>query len=274
MSRLSQAELQAYRRDGYVVPGYRLSEEQLRDLRAAMDRVVAANPGIRPEKLVSVHIDGENAEGVRGDRAFFELCSNPDILDMVEQTIGPDIILWGCQAFCKPGGDGMEVPFHQDGQYWPIRPLATCTVWVALDAATVANGCLRLVPGSHRDAKLLPHLHDKRDGLTLNRRVDDTELPAAEANAVDIELEPGQMSMHDIYMVHGSNPNRSPDRRAGVAIRYMPASSHFDRGLIETSDTSGYKVDFSTRPLWLLRGRDACGKNDFETGHLQPAAVG
>ena len=72
--------------------------------------------------------------------------------------------------------------------------------------------------------------------------------------------------MHDIYLVHGSNPNHSPERRAGVAIRYMPATSLFDRSLIESSNSSGFTVDFSTRPLWLMRGRDRAG-NDFSTGH-------
>ena len=68
-------------------------------------------------------------------------------------------------------------------------------------------------------------------------------------------------------MVHGSNPNRSPKRRAGVAIRYMPATSHFNRELYAPGAGSGYLVDFSTRPLWLLRGEDRTGRNDFRIGH-------
>jgi ectoine hydroxylase-related dioxygenase (phytanoyl-CoA dioxygenase family) len=68
-------------------------------------------------------------------------------------------------------------------------------------------------------------------------------------------------------MIHGANVNRSPQRRAGVAIRFMPATSVFERNLIETSDKSGFKVDFSTRPLWLLRGQDRTGRNDFTVGH-------
>ncbi|MGI9334703.1 MAG: phytanoyl-CoA dioxygenase family protein, partial [Gammaproteobacteria bacterium] len=271
MTRLSPAQLDSYRQDGYIVPHYRLAAEKVERLREALQRVVDANPTIRPEQLVSVHIHGLNAEGVHGDRAFLALCQDETILDMVTQLIGPDIILWGCQAFCKPQGDGMEVPFHQDGHYWPIRPLATCTAWVALDHSTKENGCLRLVPGSHRGQRLVEHQHDRRDGLTLNRRVSDAQLTEAEARAVDIELEPGQMSLHDIYMVHGSNPNRSGRRRAGIAIRYMPATSHFRRDLIPTSSKSGYKVDFATRPLWLLRGSDRTGKNDFEIGHVRAA---
>jgi ectoine hydroxylase-related dioxygenase (phytanoyl-CoA dioxygenase family) len=87
------------------------------------------------------------------------------------------------------------------------------------------------------------------------------------STALDIELEAGQMSMHDVYLIHGSAANRSPDRRAGVAIRYMPATSHFDRSLIPTTAASGYRIDFARRPIWLLRGVDRSGRNDFKIGH-------
>ena len=143
---LSAKAIQQYREEGYLIPDSYLPESRLTELMAAVDRVLMANPEVRPEKLVSVHINGLNQEGVHGDEAFMELAKDPMIVDCVEQLIGPDIILWGCQLFCKPGSDGMEVPMHQDGAYWPIRPLATCTVWVALDHVTEENGCMRVVP--------------------------------------------------------------------------------------------------------------------------------
>jgi ectoine hydroxylase-related dioxygenase (phytanoyl-CoA dioxygenase family) len=214
---------------------------------------------------VSVHIKGRNPEGVVGHSTFLEVAQHPDILDMVEQLIGPDIILWGCQAFCKPGGDGLEVPWHQDGQYWPIRPLATCTAWIAIDDSTVDNGCLRVLPGSHRDRAVFEHYVDSRENLTLTNAIESRHM--AGYDKVDIELAAGQMSLHDVYMVHGSNQNLSPNRRAGLAIRYMPGSSHFDRELLQPTDASGYLVDFSTRPLWLLRGEDKTGLNNFRIGH-------
>ena len=81
-------------------------------------------------------------------------------------------------------GDGMEVPWHQDGHYWPIRPLATCTAWVALDDSTVENGCLRVIAGSHREQSLLEHERDNREGLVLNRKVLDAELDETGAGQV------------------------------------------------------------------------------------------
>lgn len=266
MSQLSSAEIEHYRQDGYVVPEFRLSAPRVKKLRMALDAVIMANPETRPEQLVSVHTEESGAEGVVGDKVFLELARNPQILDMVEQLIGPDIVLWGCQAFCKPPGDGMEVPWHQDGHYWPIKPLATCTVWIAIDDSVTENGCLRVIPRSHQEQRLHAHLKEDRTDVVLNQRVRDDYFDRSAA--VDIELNAGQMSLHDVYLIHGSNPNRSTRRRAGLAIRYMPATSFFDRSA-GLDASAGYKVDFSNRPLWLLRGEDRTGRNDFGVGHDQ-----
>ncbi|MBW8721869.1 MAG: phytanoyl-CoA dioxygenase family protein [Polaromonas sp.] len=167
MASLSDQEIRHYRERGYVVPQFRLDDAWVSRLQDALNTLIRNNPGVRPEKLVSAHIEGQNDEGVRGSRDFFDLAMNPDIIDLVAQAIGPDVILWGCHVFCKPAGEGYETPWHQDGHYWPIRPLANCTVWVALEPSTRENGCLRVIPGSHTDKKLHPHLHEDRTDLTL-----------------------------------------------------------------------------------------------------------
>ena len=265
MRKLNQDEIERYQKHGFVVPKARVPDEQLARLRNALDDVVAANPQTRPEQLVSVHVRDSGDEGVAGDEAFLDVARDEGILNLVEQVIGPDVVLWGCQAFCKPPGDGMEVPWHQDGHYWPIRPLATCTVWIALDDSVVENGCLRVVPGSHGEKALYAHLQENRTDVVLNRRVRDDSFD--ESTAVDVELEAGQMSLHDVYLIHGSNPNRSTHRRAGLAIRYMPGSSLFDRNASDGGSSIGYAVDFAKRPIWLLRGKDLTGQNDFDIGH-------
>jgi hypothetical protein len=261
---LDDAEVARYRADGYVIPRWRLPQAKVEFLRDALGRLIADNPTIRPEKLISAHIKN-GPENTRGNDAFLEFAHEPDLLDLVEQVVGPDIILWGCQVFCKPAGDGMEVPMHQDGRYWPIRPLATCTAWVAIDDSRPENGCMRVIPGSHRRGQVYTHRKDPRPDLALDLVLEDGQLDPESAR--DIELAAGQLSLHDVYLVHGSNANRSARRRAGVAIRYMPATSLFDRTILKRQTrTEGYVVDFTTRPIWLVRGQDRAG-NDFTVGH-------
>lgn len=262
---LTHSEIEHYHDHGYVIPKFRLSMQSVDALRATLDRLIAENPGVRPEKLVSAHIEGQNDEGVKGSRDFLDLAQSSDIVDMVAQVLGEDVILWGCHVFCKPGETGYETPWHQDGHYWPIRPLATCTVWLALDSSDRENGCLKVIPGSHTDQTLLDHMTEDREDLVLSQRTaDDAFDPSSE---VALELEPGQMSLHDVYMIHGADANKSPRRRAGVALRYMPATSVFERNLNPADGKSGIPVAFATRPLWLVKGKDQTGRNDFSVGH-------
>ena len=262
---LSKQDIANYHANGYVIPQYRLEPEFVKELQDALNTLIAKNPGVRPEKLVSAHIEGRNDEGVTGSQKFLQLAMHPPIIDLVEQLIGPDIILWGCHVFCKPASEGYETPWHQDGHYWPIRPLANCTVWVALEPSTQENGCLRVIPGSHTAKQLYEHLHEDRNDLTLNQRM--AEGTFDESQAADLELQPGEMSMHDIYMIHGAKANTSQQRRTGVALRFMPGTSLFDRNLRPSDGKTGVNVSFATRPLWLLRGEDKTGQNDFSVGH-------
>jgi hypothetical protein len=270
MARLTADEVDRYRTEGFVVPRYRLPAARTDAMRDALDALLRDNPGVRPEKLVSAHIEGDNGEGVRGSARFLELARDPEIVELVSGAIGDDVILWGCHVFCKPAGDGYATPWHQDGHYWPIRPLATCTVWVALDPSTIENGCLRVIPRSHARRTLHEHLHEARTDLTLNQRMADGTFD--EREAVDIELEPGQMSLHDVYMIHGAAANASSQRRTGVALRYMPSTSVFERNLRPADGKTGLSLDFARRPLWLVKGIDRSGRNDFEIGHRSEGA--
>jgi len=270
MARLSPDEIAHYQREGWVIPEFRLSPRRVAQMHDALNELIHRNPGVRPEKLVSAHIEGDNGEGVRGSREFLDLAMDREIVELVSGVIGEDVILWGCHVFCKPASEGFETPWHQDGHYWPIRPLANCTVWVALEPSTRANGCLRVIPRSHRGGVLHPHLHEERQDLTLNQRMAAGSFD--EAEAVDLQLQPGQMSLHDVYMIHGARANTSNQRRTGVALRYMPSTSVFERDLRPADGKTGVAVNFAQRPLWLLRGVDRSGRNDFEVGHRRHGA--
>lgn len=263
--RLTDAERAAYHERGIVIPDYTVPRERIDALNEALDWVIRRNPGVKPEQLRGAHLERGHPLGLVGHREFLDFALDPGLLDIVERIVGPDIILWSVHVFCKPGGTGREVPWHQDGQYWPIRPLATCTLWLALDDVSPENGCLRVIPGSHRTGALYSH-HDNNDPrLVLNQELDQDQFDPADA--FDVALKAGQFSLHDIFLIHGSNANTSGRRRAGMAIRYMPSTSHFDRSLAEREEeTKISRANFLHYPIFLARGTDRCGRNDFSVG--------
>lgn len=263
-ARLSAAEVAAYRRDGQVTPAWRLPPALLARMRASLERLLAARSDIRPDFIALPHVPWDGPGGVEIAREFFGYATTPEFLDIVAQLIGPDIVLWASTVFCKPAARGLEVPWHQDGQYWPIRPRATVTMWIALDDSTPENGCMRVIPGSHRMGEFSHEVSDRED-LVLNNVLNDPRIDLDAAR--DVCLEAGQLSLHDIGLVHGSQPNRSAKRRAGLAIRYMPSTSHYDRSLTMGGASNTAPVEFARRPIWLVRGVDRCGKNDFAIGH-------
>ncbi len=248
---LSEAEVDRYHEDGYVIPEYRLPEETLQDIRADYDRLLARHPEFRDYCPMLL----------RYDLSFLNYARDPNILDMVAQVIGPDIILWNSSFFAKPAVNGKKTPWHQDGEYWPLRPLATCTVWLAIDEATVENGCLKFMPGSHKRKELRPHRTNKDPNFTLHQELLESEYD--DEKAVPLELEAGQMSLHDVYLLHGSEANDSGKPRRGMTMRFMPGTSVFDREKAKQLSRGLGVVDHSDRTIYLMRGQDKTGENDF-----------
>ena len=248
---LTNEQLEHYRRDGYVVPEFRLPDDSIEEIREAHDRLIARHPEFRnycPNVLAF-------------DLAFLNHARIPEVLDLVEQILGPDFALWNSSFFAKPARNGQATPWHQDGEYWPIRPLATCTVWIAVDNANRENGCLRFIRGSHRGKRLLSHHINSSPDLTLNQELAAEEYD--ESEAVDLVLEAGQISLHDVFLAHGSEANRSPHPRRGMTLRYMPTTSVFDRGMAGRLHRDKGIMDHTHRTLFLMRGGDRSGENDF-----------
>lgn len=255
---LTAEEIARYRHDGLVKPARGLPDGMLERLREALDGLLAATPELPPEALVTPHLPGAFGLPAADTDRWLAFCTHPDILDMVEAVIGPDIILWGSQVFCKPSRIGMEIPWHQDGEYWPIRPLETCSVWIAIDDVTPDNGAMRYIPGSHRERRLFPHALSDRTDRPLDREID----PACfdPGTALYDDLPAGGLSLHDVYLIHGSAANRSGKRRAAFVIRYMPATCHYDRAAVTSGGSPLVDVKLRDRPLFLVRGRERSGK--------------
>ena len=261
--RMTDAEVARFHEEGLVVPDYRIPQDLLDRMRAEVDTLIERNPGVRPEQLSGAHNPWGQSARLMGTQTFLDFCQFPEILDLVEQIIGPDIVLWGSMLFCKPAGVGRSVPWHQDGQYWPLDPLATVTVRLAIEDSIPENGCMRYIPGSHKSKKLEHHEFSMGTDAVLGQRLAEID----ESLAKDDILLAGQISIHDVYLIHGSNENRSHLRRSDYAIRYMPASTRYVRDPAFPANAMASKeMNYTERPLWLLRGQDRAG-NDYSTGH-------
>ena len=262
---LTKKEIQSYTRNGFVVPKFRLDNSDLEKLQNATLELMQTYPHIPTEGLVSPHIfyAGSNRPDIHSK--FLEICKLTPLLDIVDQLIGSDIIVWGSRIFSKAPQTGRATPWHQDGEYWPIRPLATATVWIAIDDSNENNGCLKILTGSNRAKMLLPHQSLSGKGAALDKEIK-TELIESK-NVVSVPLQPGQMVIFDVFTAHGASPNLSNQRRAGFAIRYMPGTSIFDRNMKVGSGQDDVQTDLGQRALFLVRGEDKTGKNDFTIGH-------
>lgn len=265
---LTQAEIETYHKDGLVKPNFRFSADMRQTLSQLTRTTLARTVGQRPESINCPHIDNWT-EGLDADicNGWLAVAGHHDIVARVKSVIGDNIILWGGQFFCKPATDGMEVPWHQDGDYWPIRPLNTCTVWLAIDDADSGNGCMRYIPGSHQQQTIFPSFIDNRQDLVLNQVTSQEAFDVSIAR--DDQLQSGEFSLHDVYLVHGSAPNTSARRRAALVLRYMSADSRYDRTIDPGGGTAHYNTRFPVRPIYLVSGDP--GDNDDEYLRRHPS---
>ena len=249
---LTEAELEAYGTQGFVTPDFKLPEAVLEKIRQRHDLLLKNHPEFNNYCSTLLAYDTE----------FLSVARHPEILVMVAQVLGHDFALWNSSFFAKPANGGHATPWHQDGEYWPIEPLATCTVWIAVDPSTVENGCLQVIPGSHEEQRLKRHKQNNSESLTLSLEIEADEYDAA--RAVPIELEAGQVSLHDVYLVHGSEANNSNHSRRGMTLRFMPTTSVFNRKKATRMASQFNMNDHAERTLYLLSGVDQSGKNDFK----------
>ena len=256
---LTEEEVENYKQQGYVVPKWRYPAKSIEMMQRLVQELIEANPDHYQEQLVCPHLPQGATKPMVSERHqdFLNLAMEEGVRKILGQILGPDVLLWGSQLFCKPAAVGMEIPWHQDGAYWPIRPLANISAWIAIDRVRRENACLKVIPGSHLSG-LKPHQIDSRKNLALDRTVNPEHLNKEEA--VDIELDPGELVFFDVYLMHGSNANTSGERRAGLVYRYMPSTSLFDRSVQDKINKSGHLVSYKDRPLFQVLGDDP-GRN-------------
>jgi non-heme Fe2+,alpha-ketoglutarate-dependent halogenase len=174
----------------------------------------------------------------------YEIASHPRVLDALEGLLGPNLIAWNSNWFTKMPGEKSFVSWHQDGTYWKLNPPTVVTAWVALSPSASSNGCMRVIPGTHTEP-MMPQRETYVPENALSRG-QEIAVEVDEKQAVDLNLRPGEMSLHHIWIVHGSNANTSKDTpRIGIAIRYTKPE------VMQESPTKPFGL--------LVRGKDTCG---------------
>ena len=248
---LSAAAIEQYRREGYYCPIRVVPGEQAAGYRDKLEAVERDLGGpLRGVYRVKPHL-------------LFtwlaELVRHPRVLDAVEDVLGPDILCWNSSFFTKEPESPGYVSWHQDATYWGLSEPDVVTAWVAFTESTPRNGNMQVIPGTHRtQAAHVDTFHPDN----LLSRGQEIQVAVDEAQAVDVVLQPGEMSLHHVLIVHGSRSNTSADRRIGYAIRYIPTRV---RQLAGPRDSAT-----------LVRGRDAFGHFDLEpepASDLDPEAL-
>jgi hypothetical protein len=249
--RLNAGEVARFRDEGYLVaPGAVFGPAKFAGLVSYFEQMLAEWPADqRPESMDVPHFVHTR---------LFEWLLDDAVLDLVEPLLGPDIALFSSHFICKPGGDGRRVPWHEDSAYWGdmLTPMQVVTVWLAIDPSDTGNGCMRIIPRSHRTGR---SGYSDYDPVTGEETVFGTEIRRGQldpAQAVDLVLEPNHASLHDGKLMHGSTRNSSPRRRCGYTMRYTSTRSllhprcqqHHQLYLARGVDHAGNSYGDPTRP--------------------------
>lgn len=209
--KLTDSQIEAFHRDGFVSPIDVFSENEALRLRRELEAAETKWP--------------EAFKGAARNNAHLnltcldEIVHNPVLLDAIEDLIGPDILNYGTVLFIKEPHDPGFVSWHQDARYMGLEPHVGVTAWVALSHSNEQSGCMQMIPGSHGEIRDHDDTFGEQNILTRGQEVRDVD----ESKAVSLVLRPGQMSIHSARVIHASQPNRSDDRRIGFVIQpYMP----------------------------------------------------
>lgn len=204
-------------------------------------------------------------QNIHFDQRFaWEIATNPNILDLVEEIIGPDIVLTNVRFLCKDGRPTSHAFFawHQDVAYYGIWPPTAVVGWVALDDSTIETGCLEVIPGSHKSEIVRHELKGAAGNVLRANQVIPQHL-VDETSAVPIQQPAGTVSFHDARLFHASRPNRSGRRRCGVQLGYVPTSVRESADFVDQPRPE--KWSWHPFPSVLVRGTDRYGHLSYRT---------
>ena len=239
---LTPAQVEACKRDGYLAPVRVMSAADAHQYRVSLETHEAkTGQPLQGNWRHKTHLLFTWADA---------LVHHPAILDAVEDVIGPDILCWTTNFFIKEANSPGFVSWHQDSTYWGLEPDDVITAWIAFTEVTPENGYMQVIPGSHQIDQL-PHVDTFHKDNLLSRG-QEIAVEVDRSKAVGLALHAGEMSLHHIKLVHGSDANRTADRRIGLAIRYIPTTVRQtkvrDAAMLVRGTDKHHHFDYELRP--------------------------
>ena len=208
MTSLTEEQIKQYDKEGYIAPINAFSREQALLVRKEIEFIEKQMPNeIDKSGRYNVHLISPKLDAI---------VHNSKILDSVEKIIGRNILVCSTTLFIKNPKQKGFVSYHQDAKYIGLEPHNWVTAWIAITDSNEHNGCMRMWSGSHKD-NLKDHDQMFNEGNLLTRGQTVNNVPREETTP--LILEAGQMSLHHPTVVHGSDLNKSNDRRIGFVIQ-------------------------------------------------------
>ena len=207
---LTPAQIQAYERDGFLFPINIYSHDEAAELSRKVEEMEERIGGELQAKFrIKAHLPFP---------WLVDIVRNEKLLDAVEDIIGPDILCWGASFFSKKARDHRFISWHNDTYFYSYEPQETLSAWVSFNPATLESGCIKYIPGTHKELDPRHEFHPGPDNLVTDGR---TIIGVDKARAVPAILEPGQVVFHHERVVHGSGPNNADHPRVGFVIHYV-----------------------------------------------------
>jgi hypothetical protein len=193
-----------------------------------------------------------------------EITRSTAITNIITAILGPALLVLDTPFFIKEANTEHFVSWHQDLHYWGLDTEEEVTAWVALSPATTQSGCMRFVAGSH--TQKVKHRDTFAENNLLSRG-QEVDVSVDEGKAADAQLRPGQMSIHHGRVFHASHPNRTNDRRIGLAIRYIPTRARQAPGgqmaaMLVCGQDSYQHFPHCTRPSGVMLAADIAHWSD------------
>jgi ectoine hydroxylase-related dioxygenase (phytanoyl-CoA dioxygenase family) len=257
MEILARDEVEQFHRDGYLRFRTVVTEEQVERMRGALARVIqeelerVEDGDLPPEFRYGHDRKGEDrAKSGRAARAihqfvniwkvapeYRETIHNPTITAAVRDLMGTGRVrLWHDQVISKPPGDNEKFAFHHDFYFWPMDRPRLITCWLALDDATVANGCMHVIPGSHRDPRFQPAGCDLSEDIHLSPAPRGAGEPGSlyqevrgwdVDRATPVELKAGECMFHHCLNYHMTPKNVTDRQRRAFIMIFMPDGTRY-----------------------------------------------